>query len=114
MKNFNVNEFKVTGFIAKDATVHNFEKANVASFPLAIGKTYKKGEEEVKESVLTTIKFWYKGDAQEVIAQLKKGDRIQVEGYFSIDSWIDKETNEKQTRLVLVATQFHFEEKETA
>ena len=40
------NTFAVTGFVGKDASIHQFSTANVARFSLAISRIEKNGEEK--------------------------------------------------------------------
>ena len=39
------NSFVVSGFVGKDASIHQFSTASVARFSLAISRTEKNGEE---------------------------------------------------------------------
>lgn len=44
------NTFAVTGFVGKDASIHQFSTASVARFSLAISRIEKNGEENTRTS----------------------------------------------------------------
>ena len=90
------NSFALTGFVAKSAEIKNFEKNSVARFPISVGE--KKGNEFV--SALVTVEKWGK---PEDLANLTKGRRVVVKGFFRPDVWTDKD-GKKNSRLTLVAT----------
>ena len=87
------NTFAVTGFVGKDASIHQFSTASVARFSLAISRIEKNGN---------TSSF----------DRLVKGALLTVEGYFKPEEWQDAE-GVKHSRVILVATKFYeAEEKE--
>ena len=79
------NSFVVSGFVGKDASIHQFSTASVARFSLAISRTEKNGEETDR---------------------LVKGTLLTVEGYFKPEEWQDAD-GVKHNRVVLVAAKFY-------
>ena len=48
------NSFAVTGFVGKDASIHQFTTASVARFSLAISRNEKNGDENSRTSAFMT------------------------------------------------------------
>ena len=85
------NNFAVSGFVAVDATVNNFEKAGVARFPLSISRKETVNGTEVRKSVLINIEAWRSKDNTADFELMKKGNLVTVEGYFKPDEYNDKD-----------------------
>lgn len=56
------NTFAVTGFVGKDASIHQFSTANVARFSLAISRIEKNGEENTRTSTFMNVEAWRKNE----------------------------------------------------
>lgn len=56
------NSFVVSGFVGKDASIHQFSTASVARFPLAISRTEKSGEETTRTSAFINVETWRKNE----------------------------------------------------
>ena len=56
------NSFVVSGFVGKDASIHQFSTASVARFPLAISRTEKSGEETIRTSAFINVEAWRKNE----------------------------------------------------
>ena len=90
------NNFAVSGFVAVDATVNNFEKASVARFPLSISRKETVNGTEVRKSVLVNIEAWRGNDNIAEFDLMKKGNLVTVEGYFKPDEYTkDGKTHQK-------------------
>ena len=57
------NSFAVTGFIGKDAQIHQFTTASVAKFSLAVGRTETVGEETKRVSTFMFVEVWRKNES---------------------------------------------------
>ena len=101
------NSFAVTGFIGKDAEIRSFETASVARFSIAVSRADKTGEETSYVSAFMGIEAWRKNEALDSFDVLKKGELINVEGYFKPEEWTDSKSGEKRNRIVMVATKFY-------
>lgn len=80
----------------------------VAKIGLAVNRTWKTESGETKEEVtFIDIDAW--GRQAEVIAQyMRKGRPLLVEGRLKLDSWEDKNTHQKQSKLKVVLESFSF------
>ena len=101
------NTFAVTGYVANDAQVNNFDTASVARFSIAVNRPEKKGEETTYTSAFMAIEAWRKNEAATAFDIIKKGALLTVKGYFKPEEWTDKETGQKRNRITMVAVEFY-------
>ena len=75
----------------------------VTEIGLAINRVFKGENDEKKEEVtFVDVTLW--GRQAEIAAQyLKKGKPVFIEGRLQLDSWDDKQTGQKRSRLRVVA-----------
>ena len=76
------NSFAVTGFVGKDASIHQFTTASVARFSLAISRNEKNGDESSRTSAFMNVEAWRKNENTSSFDRLVKGALLTVEGYF--------------------------------
>lgn len=100
------NSFVVSGFVGKDASIHQFSTASVARFPLAISRTEKSGEETTRTSAFINVEAWRKNENTTSFDRLVKGALLTVEGYFRPEEWQDAD-GVKHNRVAFVATRFY-------
>ena len=100
------NSFAVTGFVGKDASIHQFTTASVARFSLAISRNEKNGDENSRTSASMNVEAWRKNENTSSFDRLTKGAMITVEGYFKPEEWTS-EDGVKHNRVVLVANKFY-------
>ena len=100
------NTFAVTGYVANDAQVNNFDTASVARFSIAVNRPEKKGEETTYTSAFMAIEAWRKNEAATAFDIIKKGALLTVKGYFKPEEWSDKD-GVKHSRIVMVTTKFY-------
>lgn len=100
------NTFAVTGFVGKDASIHEFTTSSVARFSLAISRTEKNGDETSRTSAFINIEAWRKNENTSSFERLTKGTMLTVEGYFKPEEW-NSEDGVKHNRVVFVATKFY-------
>lgn len=100
------NSFVVSGFVGKDASIHQFSTASVARFPLAISRTEKSGEETTRTSAFINVETWRKNENTTSFDRLVKGALLTVEGYFKPEEWQDAD-GVKRNRVAFVATRFY-------
>jgi len=80
----------------------------IAEIGLAINRNWKSATGEMKEET-TFVDASAFGRTAEVIAQyLKKGRPILIEGRLKYDTWEDKQTSQKKSRLRVVCENFQF------
>lgn len=99
----------ITGNLTRDPEMRVTPNgANVASFSVAVNRTFKDNSGESKESVsFIDCVAW--GKAAEIISQYaKKGTGILVSGRLEQRSWEDKNSGQKRSRTEVVVEDFNF------
>lgn len=101
------NSFSISGYIANDAQIRNFDTASVARFAISVSRPEKNqtGETAYK-SALINLEAWRKNESLDSFDRLKKGELITVTGYFKPEEWVSAD-GKKNQRVILVATKFH-------
>ncbi len=108
----NVNKVMLGGNLTRDpemrflATGENSRA--VANFGLAINHRYKSADGQAKEEVtFVDVECW--GKTAELCGQyLTKGRGCFIEGRLKLDSWEDKDTKAKRSKLKVVADSVQF------
>jgi single-strand DNA-binding protein len=105
----NFNRVLLGGNLTRDPQIRFLanEKA-VAQFGLAINRKYKDANGQSKEdTTFVDVETW--GRTAELVGQyLTKGRGCFIEGRLKLDSWDDKETGQKRSKLVVVADNVQF------
>ena len=101
----NFNKVILAGNLTRDPELRYTPKGTaVARITLAINRTYGGGEgggEKKEEVSFVDVDVW--GRQAEVISQyMKKGRPLLVEGRLKQDTWEDKNTKQKQSKLKVV------------
>lgn len=79
----------------------------VCKFGLAINRKYTQNGEQKQESTFVDLEAW--GKQAETIAQyFKKGSPILIEGRLKLETWEDKQTQQKRSKTVVVVESFTF------
>jgi single-strand DNA-binding protein len=97
------------GTLTRDPEVKKTPKGNsVCELGLAMNRFYNTDQgERREETTFVDIELW--GRQAELAGEfLKKGRSIYVEGRLKLDTWEDKETGQKRSRLRIVADGFQF------
>ena len=105
----NFNKVILAGNLTRDPELRYTPKGTaVVKLGMAINRTWKNETGESKEEVtFVDIDAW--GRQAEVIAQyMRKGRPILVEGRLQLDSWEDKTSHEKKSKLKVVLESFSF------
>ena len=79
-----MNNFTISGFVANNAEVHNFEKSSIARFGISYRTSVKKDDQEIKLSAILNIETWIKNDDTATLDLLQK---VKVEGFFKADTY---------------------------
>ena len=105
----NLNRVMLAGNLTRDPQVRFLanEKA-VAEFGLAINRRFKDANGQPKEeTTFVDVETW--GRTAELVGQyLTKGRGCFIEGRLKLDSWDDKETGQKRSKLRVVADNVQF------
>jgi single-strand DNA-binding protein len=103
------NKVILAGNLTKDPELRYTPKGTaIATIRLAVNRKWKSETGELKEEVsFIDVEAWDK--RAEVISQyLKKGRPFLVEGRLKQDTWEDKNTHQKQSRLKVILEGFSF------
>ena len=103
------NKVILAGNLTRDPELRYTPKGTaVARITLAVNRTYQgEGGEKKEEVSFVDVDIW--GRQAEVISQyMKKGRPLLVEGRLKQDSWEDKNTKQKQSKLKVVLESFSF------
>lgn len=101
------NTFELSGYLANDAQIRNFDTASVARFAISVSRAEKnQAGETAFKSALINIEAWRKNENIDSFDRLKKGEHITVSGYFKPEEWTGAD-GKKNQRIVLVAVKFH-------
>ena len=105
----NFNKVILAGNLTRDPEVRYTPKGTaIAKFGMAINRTWKSETGETKEEV-TFVDIDAFGRSAEVVGQyLKKGRPVLVEGRLKLDTWEDKNTHQKVSKLKVMMESFSF------
>ena len=79
----------------------------VAEISLAVNRRYTVEGEKREEVTFVEVTFW--GKKAEVIGQYcRKGNPIYVDGRLKQESWDDKETGKKRSKMTVTGEEFQF------
>lgn len=103
------NRVILAGNLTRDPELRYTPKGTaVARLGLAVNRQWKNDSGEAREEV-TFVDIDAFGRQAEVIGQyLKKGRPILIEGRLKYDTWDDKQTNQKRSKLTVVLESFQF------
>ena len=105
----NFNKVILAGNLTRDPELRYTPKGTaIAKFGLAMNRTWKTETGETKEEV-TFVDVDAFGRQAEVLAQyMKKGRPLLMEGRLKLDTWEDKNTHQKQSKLKVTLESFSF------
>jgi single-strand DNA-binding protein len=103
------NKVILIGNLTRDPELRYTPKGTaVAKLGLAVNRQWKTDSGESREEV-TFIDVDAFGRSAEVIGQYcKKGKPLMIEGRLKYDTWDDKQTNQKRSKLSVVLETFQF------
>jgi single-strand DNA-binding protein len=100
----NLNRVLLLGNVTRDPEVRYTPKGSaVCDLGIAVNRAYTADSGEKREEVtFVDVTLW--GRTAEVASEyLKKGRPVFIEGRLQMDSWDDKQTGQKRSRLRVVA-----------
>src|SRR5277367_1773488 len=99
----NLNKVMLMGNLTRDPEVRYTPKGTaVAELGLAINRVYTADNNEKREeTTFVDVTLW--GRTAEIAGEyLKKGRPVFIEGRLQLDSWDDRETGQKRSKLRVV------------
>jgi len=103
------NKVMLIGNLTRDPEVRYTPKGSaVCDIGLAINRVYTSDSgEKIEEVTFVDVVLW--GKTAELAGKyLHKGRPVHIEGRLQMDSWEDKQTGQKRTRLRVVGEQMQF------
>lgn len=102
------NKCILLGNLTRDIELRYTAKGTaVVKFTLALNHKYEANGEKREEVSFVDVESW--GKQAEVLAQyIKKGNPLLVEGRLKQESWEDKQSGQKKTKLKVVLESFTF------
>ena len=103
------NKVILVGNLTRDPELRYTPKGTaVAKIGLAVNRTWKNEAGETKEEVaFIDVDCWGR-TAENVGQYMRKGSSMLVEGRLKLDTWDDKQTNQKRSKLTVVAEAVQF------
>jgi single-strand DNA-binding protein len=99
----NLNKVMLIGNLTRDPEVRYLPKGGpVAEFGLAINRSYTLDNGEKREEATFVDIVMYNKLAEIVEKYLKKGRSVYVEGRLKLETWDDKQTGQKRSRMRVV------------
>src|SRR2546430_5451856 len=103
------NKVILMGNLTRDPELRYTPKGTaVARIGLAVNRVWRTETGETKEDVLFIDVEAFSRQAETVGQYLKKGSPILVEGRLRMDTWDDKQTNQKKTKILVTAESVRF------
>ncbi len=105
----NLNKVMLIGNLTRDPELRHTPKGtSVTELGLAINRVwYDDNKQKQEETTFVDVTFW--GRQAETIQQyLSKGRPILVEGRLQLDTWDDKESGKKRSKLRVIGESFQF------
>jgi single-strand DNA-binding protein len=98
----NVNKVTLIGNLTRDTELKYTPKGTaVCDISLAINRTWKDGDTKKEETTFVDITLW--GRVAEVAGEYcHKGNPLYVEGRLAVESWDDKETGKKRSKMKVI------------
>jgi single-strand DNA-binding protein len=105
----NFNKVILIGNLTRDPELRYTPKGlAIAKLGLAVNRTWRDESGQPKEEV-TFLDVDAFGKQAETLGQyMKKGKPIMIEGRLRLDTWDDKQTNQKRSKLGVVLESFQF------
>lgn len=102
------NKIMIMGNLTRDPEVKYTPRgAAVAELGLAINRSYKVGEETREEVTFVDVVLWSR--LAELAGQyLTKGSPVFVEGRLQTESWTDKQSGQKRSKMRVVGESMQF------
>lgn len=104
----NVNLAIIGGNMTRDVEIRYLPNGTpIGTFGIAVNEKWVKDGEKKEKTTFLDCKAW--GKTAENIAQwFKKGSRFYGHGKIEIETWDDKQTQQKRSKAVIVIESFQF------
>jgi single-strand DNA-binding protein len=105
----NLNKVMLMGNLTRDPEIKYTPKGTaIASFGLAVNRVFTPEGGERREEVTFVDIEAYGKQAETIGEYCKKGKPLYIEGRLKLDSWDDKQTGQKRTKMKVILEGFQF------
>lgn len=105
----NFNKVLLMGNLTRDPELRYTPSGTpVASFGLAVNRTWKDANGQQANDTLFVDISAFAGQADTISRYCRKGSPLFVEGRLKLDTWEDKQTGQRRSRLHVVMENFQF------
>lgn len=106
----NYNKVILIGNLTRDPEVRYTPKGMaIAKLGLAVNRSWRDANSGEQKEEVTFIDIDAFGKQAETLGQyMKKGRPLMIEGRLKLDTWDDKQTNQKRSKLGVVLESFQF------
>jgi single-strand DNA-binding protein len=105
----NYNKAIIGGRLTRDPELMYTTKGTaITGFSIAVTRTWKSesGEKKEQTSFLDCVAFGGRGET--ISKHFKKGEPIFISGYLEQQTWDDKQTGQKRSKVVIQVEEFQF------
>ena len=103
------NKVILIGNLTRDPELRYTQKGTaIAKIGIAVNRVWRDEAGAQHEEVTFVDVEAFNKQAETLGQYMKKGRPIMIEGRLKLDSWEDKQTNQKRSRLVVVLDSFQF------
>lgn len=103
-----LNKYMLIGRLTADPELRRISSGTaVTELRMATSRSYKANDEWKKEVLYIDVVVWG-GQAESCCNYLHKGSSVFVEGYLKMDTWDDKNTGEKRSKIRVQAERVQF------
>lgn len=105
----NLNKVMLIGNLTRDPELRHTPKGTaVTELGLAINRVwFDDNKQKQEETTFVDVTFWGR-QAESIQQYLTKGRPIFIEGRLQLDTWDDKETGKKRSKLRVIGETFQF------
>jgi len=106
----NYNKVILIGNLTRDPELRYIPNGTaIGKLGMAVNRTWRDPEtSEVKEEVTFVDLTAFGKQAETLGKYVRKGSNLMIEGRLRLDTWEDKQTNQKRSKLVVVVEGFQF------
>lgn len=103
-----VNKVILIGNVTRNPELRYTPKQTaVAEFGLAMNRKFRVDNDLREEVTFVDVTFW--GQQAETISKyVEKGSPLYVEGRLKLDTWDDKDTGKKRSKITVIGERFQF------
>jgi len=104
----NFNKVIIAARLTRDVELKHAGQTTIAQIGVALNRKWKTESGEEREEVTFVDVTAFGKQAETVAKYFRKGSNILIEGRLKLDSWDDKQTGQKKTKLGVVLESFSF------